>query len=165
MMLWNAAGIWRDVAARRRGRRNMSGEAVDTTTVLAIGKARQRKSRIKPDGASIPSVDERTDAKTVSFPKTGDTLENDERDEEPDKETITGKQGEQGGSRASTPAIRASSRQRFRVFSRLIRMAPRIAPALSARSTQPVRSTQPRFWTPSREACGAACAGLPRHCL
>ena len=90
MMLWKAAGISRDVAARRRGHRNISGEAVDTTTGLAIRKARQRKSHVKHDGDPMPSVDERTDAGAVAFPTTGDKLENDERQEEPDKETIIG---------------------------------------------------------------------------
>ena len=76
-MLWNAAGIWRDVAARRRGGRNMSGGALDWTFALAASKARQRKSRMKHehDGRPMPSDNERTDAETVAVPKTRDRFE------------------------------------------------------------------------------------------
>jgi hypothetical protein len=66
MVLWNAAGIWRDVTARRRVRRTISGEAGDTTIV-------QRKSQMKHgrDGEPLPSADDPADAETVALPKTG----------------------------------------------------------------------------------------------
>jgi hypothetical protein len=70
MVLWNAAGIWRDVAARRLVRRTISGEAGDTTIA-------QRKSQMKRDrdGEPLPSVDDPADAETVALPKTGDPRE------------------------------------------------------------------------------------------
>ena len=76
MMLWNAVGIWRDVSARRRGRRNISREAANSTMPVAASKARQRESRVKyeHDGEPVPSADQRTDVETDAFPKTGDKL-------------------------------------------------------------------------------------------
>jgi hypothetical protein len=70
MVLWNAAGIWRDVAARHRVRRTISGEAGDTTIVQ--GKSQMKHDR---DGEPLPSVDDPADAETVALPKTGDLRE------------------------------------------------------------------------------------------